>query len=117
MEGRAAPTPGNELPRIEPAAPVAVPRPPARDALWFSPVLVLAPARSNSSVATAMLGEHPELCAFPELALFRKETVEDLLSYPPGWKGPATRLRLAGVFRALAEHHDGGQNPECIASA
>ncbi len=64
-----------------------------------------------------MLGEHPELCGFPELALFRKDTVDELLTDPPGWKGPATQLRLAGVFRALAEHHDGGQTPETIAAA
>jgi hypothetical protein len=112
MEDRAR----ENTPRIEPAPVVAVARPADRDAMWFSPVFVLAPARSNSSVVTAMLGEHPSLCVFPELALFRKETVDDLLTDPPGWKGPATRLRLAGVFRSLAEHA-GGQTPEAVAAA
>jgi Sulfotransferase family len=78
---------------------------------------VLSPARSNSSVVTAMLGEHPELCGFPELALFRKETVGELLADPPGWTGPAARLRMAGVLRALAEHHDGAQSMETVAAA
>ncbi len=91
--------------------------PPGRDPLWFSPVFVLAPARSNSSVVTAMLGEHPALCVFPELALFRKETVGELLVDPPGWPGLPTRRRLAGVYRALAELHDGAQTPESVAAA
>ena len=59
----------------------------------------------------------PELCAFPELALFRKDTVDELLTDPPGWRGSPTRLRLAGVFRALAEHHDGEQTPETVDAA
>jgi hypothetical protein len=85
--------------------------------MWFSPVFVLAPARSNSSVVAAMLGQHPDLCVFPELALFRKDTLGALLTDPPGWKGPPTRLRLAGLFRALAEHHDGRQTPETVEAA
>jgi hypothetical protein len=117
MESQAVPTSELEPPRIAPATPVAVAPPARRDPLWFSPVFVLAPARSNSSVVTAMLGEHPRICGFPELALFRKETIADLLTDPPGWKGPATRLRLAGVFRALAEHHDGRQTPETVEAA
>ncbi len=124
MESQAAP--GSESRRSEnpgsdndvpPLAEATVAAPPQRDPLWFSPVFVLAPARSNSSVVTAMLGEHPGLCVFPELALFRKATLDELLTDPPGWKGPATRLRLAGLFRALAEHHDGRQSPETVAAA
>jgi hypothetical protein len=117
MEGQAAPKPQDEIPRIAPAPPVAVAAPPARDPMWFSPVFVLAPARSNSSVVTAMLGEHPDLCVFPELALFRKETVDALLTDPPGWRGPPTQLRMAGVYRALAEHHAGSQTEESVAAA
>ena len=98
-------------------APLSVAIPAARDPLWHAPVFVLAPARSNSSVVTAMLGQHPRLCVFPELALFRKATVAELLIDPPGWKGPPARLRLAGLLRALAEHHDGRQTPETIAAA
>ena len=88
-----------------------------RDASRHAPVFVLSPARSNSSVVTAMLGQHPELCVFPELALFRKETVGELLSDPPGWKGAPARLRMAGVYRALAEHHDGAQTSDTVAAA
>lgn len=91
--------------------------PPPRDPGRFSPVLVLAPARSNSSVVTAMLGQHPELCVFPELALFRKDTVAELLTDPPGWRGEPAPHRLAGVYRALAEHHDCAQTSDTVAAA
>jgi hypothetical protein len=88
-----------------------------RDPLRYAPVFVLAPARSNSSVVTAMLGQHPELCAFPELALFRKQTVGELLTDPPGWKGPPAQQRMAGVYRALAEHHDRLQTSDTVSAA
>jgi hypothetical protein len=81
------------------------------------PVFVLAPARSNSSVVTAMLGQHPELCVFPELVLFRKDTVGELFTDPPGWRGAPARQRMTGVYRALAEHHDGAQTPDTVAAA
>ncbi len=113
MEGRPAPASRSEPARLAEAAVV----PPAREPRRFSPLFVLSPARSNSSVVTAMLGQHPGLCAFPELALFRKDTVDALLGDPPGWRGPPTRLRLAGVFRALAEHHHGEQTPETVDGA
>jgi len=81
------------------------------------PVFVLAPARSNSSVVTAMLGQHPELCAFPELGLFRKDTVGELLTDPPGWTGAPAHQRMSGLYRALAEHHDGAQTSDTVAAA
>ncbi|HEY4347369.1 MAG TPA: sulfotransferase [Gaiellaceae bacterium] len=119
VEAGAQTTSENETPRVAaaPGSVVAVTAAAPRDSMRHAPVFVLAPARSNSSVVTAMLGQHPDLCVFPELALFRKNTVDDLLTDPPGWKGPATRLRLAGVFRALAENQGGGQTPESVAAA
>lgn len=48
----------------------------------FSPVFVLAPARSHTSVVTQMLGQHPETYAFPELVLFNGETLESLFDPP-----------------------------------
>jgi hypothetical protein len=117
MEGQEVPTSDGDPALIPPSPQLAVPAPASRDPARYAPVFVLAPARSNSSVVTAMLGQHPDLCVFPELALFRKETVEGLLTDPPGWKGPPTRLRLAGLFRALAQHHDGAQTPETVAAS
>jgi hypothetical protein len=91
--------------------------PPQRDPLWFAPVFVLAPARSNSTVVTAMLGAHPELHAFPELAAFGRATVGNLMVDPPRWRGAPARQRVAGLLRALAQLHDGEQTSESIAAA
>jgi hypothetical protein len=62
-----------------------------------------------------MLGRHPDLYAFPELALFRRPTLGDMLADPPGWRGQPTKLRLGGLYRALAQLHDGRQTEETIA--
>ncbi|MBV9310313.1 MAG: sulfotransferase [Solirubrobacterales bacterium] len=85
------------------------------------PVVVLAPARSCSSVFVAMLGCHPELYGFPELRLFAHDTVGALLDAPPTlasllpagvpWD-PAPGLR-----RAVAEVVFGGQDAETLACA
>jgi hypothetical protein len=88
-----------------------------RDPSWFSPVFVLAPARSFSSVVTAMIGQHPQLHSFPELSLFRAEVVEDLLIDPPGWLGSPSRNRVGGLLRALAQEHDGTQDETAIERA
>lgn len=90
---------------------------PERDPERYAPLFVVAPARSHTSVITTMIGLHPELCGFPELALFRRETVGDLLSDPPGWGGIPTERRLAGLLRAIAEHHDGRQDAGTIGAA
>jgi hypothetical protein len=99
-----------------PAVPRQVLRP-ERDPLWFAPLFVVAPARSHTSVITAMIGLHPEMCGFPELALFRRETVAGLLTDPPGWRGIPTVRRLGGLLRALAQHHDGEQTEATTAAA
>ena len=83
----------------------------------FAPVFVLAPARSYSSVIVTMLGQHPSLYGFPELALFRAETVARLLSDPPNWRGTPTRTRMAGLLRALALRHHGEQSPDAVVRA
>jgi hypothetical protein len=96
----------------------AVGKPPrARDSTWFSPLFVLAPARSNSTVVAAMLGMHPQLWGFPELALFRRGKVSELLEDPAGWRGARAELRLAGLLRAIAQVHAGEQTEEGIAAA
>lgn len=88
-----------------------------RDPLHFSPVFVLAPARSNSSVVVTMLGQHPALRALPELGLFRANRVAQLLREAPHAPGPPVRARLAGVLRALAFEHEGVQTSESIERA
>lgn len=99
--------------------PSALPQPqivpqPTRHPTWFRPVFVLAPARSNSSVVSSMIGMHPELYGFPELSLFRDVTVAQLLASPPGWRGLPARTRTAGLARALAELHEGKQDEASV---
>lgn len=86
-----------------------------------APVIILAAARSYSSVVVAALGSHPGLYDFPELILFTRDTVGEMLDRPPllpslfpdgaGWR-PA-----AGLERAVAEVLLGGQQPAQIAAA
>jgi Sulfotransferase family len=90
---------------------------PERDPLWFAPLFVVGPARSYTSVIVAMLGRHPDLYAFPELSLFRSDTVSGLLTAPAGVKGPPINSRVAGLLRALAEVHEGEQTPSSVARA
>jgi hypothetical protein len=98
-------------------APAQVAPAPQRDPLWFSPLFVLAPARTNSTVAATMIGMHPQLCGFPELALFRRDTIGELMVDPPGWRGAPAQRRMAGLLRSLAQVHDGEQTDASVAAA
>jgi hypothetical protein len=102
-------------PPAQPPAKIAVPA--TRDPLWYSPLFVLAPARSHSTVVATMLGMHPQTFGFPELALFRRPTVQDLAADPAGWRGVPARARSAGLLRALAQAHQGTQTDETINAA
>ena len=84
----------------------------SRDLGKFRPLFLLAPARSCSSVAVAMLGQHPRLYGFPELRLFRAARVGELFAEPAAGDGMSARERAAGLLRALAQLHDGQQSPE-----
>jgi len=64
-----------------------------------------------------MIGLHPELSGFPELTIFRRASVHDLITDPPGWKGVPTRSRLAGLLRTLAQFHDGEQSEVSVDAA
>lgn len=85
------------------------------------PVVVLAPARSCSSVFVAMLGRHPELYGFPELKLFAHDTVGAVLDAPPRLssfhKSSLPRHPAPGLRRAIAQVAFGGQDAETLASA
>jgi Sulfotransferase family len=86
-----------------------------------APVIILAAARSYSSVVVAALGSHPGLYGFPELILFAHGTVGEVLDRPAllpslfpdgaGWR-PA-----AGLERAVAEVLLGGQQPGQVTAA
>lgn len=89
-----------------------IPQPGIRDAARFAPVLVLAPARSYSSVVSAMVGQHPQLAGLPELKLFCYATVGELeSSLPRFWsEGKSVAHRSPGLVRALAEFEFEGQS-------
>ena len=100
----------------------ADPRPrivaPERDPHRFAPVFLLATARSCSSVVTAMIGQHPELCGLPELKLFASPTIGEMeASLPRFWIERGVTHRSPGLVRALAEYLFGGQNIEALAAA
>jgi hypothetical protein len=92
--------------------------PPARDPLRFSPIFVLATARSYSSVVTTMIGQHPQLAGLPELKLFCCETIGELeASLPAFWMKRGIAHRSPGLVRALAEFAFGGQTSENLVAA
>jgi hypothetical protein len=91
---------------------------PSRDPARFSPVFVLAPARSCSSVVATMIGRHPELAGLPELKLFCCPTMGALAAtLPQYWIGRGLTHRSPGLVRALAEVEFGDQGPESVAAA
>src|SRR5215813_1608501 len=84
---------------------------PTRDPNRFSPIFVLAPARSYTSVITTMIGQHPELAGLPELKLFSCSTVSDLVEpLPSHWIERGVRHRSPGLVRAVAQLEFGDQS-------
>lgn len=91
---------------------------PSRNPTRFSPVFVLATARSYSSVVTTMIGQHPELSGLPELKLFAYPTIRELEeSLPRYWFERGVTHRSPGLLRALGEIKFGGQTRESICAA
>jgi Sulfotransferase family len=89
-----------------------------RDPNRFSPVFVLAPARSCSSVVATMIGQHPDLAGMPELKLFCCPTIGELAAtLPRYWIERGKTHRSPGLVRALAEIEFGGQRPDALAAA
>jgi len=92
-----------------------------------SPVFILAPPRSFSTVTTALMGGHRDIYAFPEMLTFSSPTVGDLLAgvgcicrRPPEIHPSdcgVLRARLSGPYRAIAQLHEGSQQPDAIKRA
>ena len=78
-----------------------------------TPVFVLAPPRSFSSVVAAMIGQHPQLYGLPELQLFTAETLGDWWAVC----GQASFPMSHGLLRAVAELVYGEQSPETVFQA
>jgi hypothetical protein len=77
------------------------------------PVFILAPPRSFTSVAAAMLGRHPELFALPETNLPSFDTVGDLLTAADTGPEPMAD----GLVRAVAQLLEGIQTGDAAARA
>jgi hypothetical protein len=81
------------------------------------PVFLLAPARSYSTVSIALLAGHPLLYGLPETNLFAGETLGERISaahrsgVKNGW------VQLTGLARAIAQLHEGRQDPAALSRA
>ncbi|BAC89840.1 gll1899 [Gloeobacter violaceus PCC 7421] len=71
------------------------------------PLIILTPPRSFSSVVCALLGRHPDLYGFPELNLFKTDTIEELNFARIQRRWPTA---MDGLARTLAEIHEGTQD-------
>ena len=78
------------------------------------PLFILSPPRSFSSLISSMLGQHPELHAFPELQIFSDETIGDMMKKN---KRRHNRLSSPGSIRAIAELHEHQQTDESCTRA
>lgn len=85
-----------------------------------APVFILAPPRSYSTVALALLAGHPELYGFPELLLFQVRTAGELLTEAqrrPDLSRRYIEVRQTGPCRAIAQLHEGNQSPAAMSRA
>ncbi len=80
-----------------------------------SPLFILCPGRSFSSVVACMIGCHPQLYALPEVNLFCADTVRDLAELARRRAG--LRFLLDGLLRTLAELQWGEQTEETVDAA
>ncbi|WP_329249642.1 sulfotransferase [Actinoallomurus sp. NBC_01490] len=83
------------------------------DGAGAEPVFLLAPARSYSTVAVALLSGHPDVYGFPETLVFTAATVGELIGERAEWA--RFPLRLSGLWRAVADLHEGGQDDDAVA--
>ncbi|MBC6459717.1 sulfotransferase family protein [Actinomadura sp. HBU206391] len=84
------------------------------DRAGAEPVFLLAPSRSYSTVTLALMSGHPDVYGFPELLIFTADTVGELLGEQTGWARP---LRKSGLWRAVADLHEGSQEDDAVARA
>lgn len=77
----------------------------------LDPVILLAPGRCFSSLACAMLGQHPGLYAIPETQLLTRDSVGEWL------EDFGTGIHSHGLLRAVAEIIFGGQADTTIVAA
>jgi hypothetical protein len=84
------------------------------------PVFILAPARSFSTVTTALLAGHPSVYGFPEMLLFTASTVGELLDsgrYAANRSPGYVNALFSGVYRTVAAVHEEDQSDPAIRRA
>lgn len=77
------------------------------------PLFILAAPRSFTSLACAMLGQHPQMYALPETHLLSYETLEARAK----WIGQAAYPLAHGLLRAVAELEFGAQTESTVRKA
>jgi hypothetical protein len=78
------------------------------------PLIILCPPRSYSSIVCAVIGQHPDCYGLPELNPFLADTLGE------AWHGLIAfmgNFGRDGLVRALAQLHEGEQNPDTVARA
>jgi hypothetical protein len=78
-----------------------------------APLFLLAPPRSFTSVINAMIGQHPQVFAMPELNLFNVDYLVDIW-YPPSSEVSVDGKPRHGLLRAVAEIYAGEQTDDTI---
>lgn len=78
------------------------------------PLFILSPPRSFSSLISSIIGQHPEMHAFPELQVFGMENLLDMMIRN---QESLNRLASPGSIRSLAEVHEQQQTNESCARA
>jgi hypothetical protein len=81
-----------------------------------TPLFLLAPPRSYTSVINAMLGQHPQMFGLPELNLFNVEILKGLWGRVSEDIGDDSSRRI-GLLRAVAEIYAGEQTTAAITMA
>jgi hypothetical protein len=76
----------------------------------MSPLFILAPPRSFTSVTCAMLGEHPQMFGLAEVNLFGGDTLADMENL---YTNTAARLQ-SGLLRSLAQLAFSEQTEEAV---
>jgi len=76
-------------------------------------LFVLAPPRSFTSLACAMIGQHPQMYGLPETHLLRFETMADRANY----HAEATYPMTHGLLRAVAQLYFGEQTQASVRKA
>jgi hypothetical protein len=77
------------------------------------PLFILSPPRSFSSLISSMIGQHPEMHAFPELQVFGHESLLDMMIQ----NLDLNRMASPGSIRSIAEVHEQVQTNESCTRA